>query len=263
MLRTLLTKTLFEKRWVILTWFVAVLIANFGISLIFPPIRDTMGSLLGQIPDSMKNWFGDAATWQTFEGFAGQEIFGQMSLMVIIMAIVFGASFLAGDEERRITLTVLSRPMGRLNFYLQKYMALVVFILITTIGFYTGAVLGGLVLGQPVPFDTFAACTLVVFLHSLALGTITFAIGAITGKKSLAGMIVGFYAFLSYFIASLSTATDIVDKLSYGALYRYANAPEIIASGLDGHRVLILVLATLIPLVIAAPIFLRRDLKTR
>lgn len=263
MLKTIFTKTLFEKRWVILIWFGAVLIANFGISLIFPPIRDTMGSMLGQVPESMRNWFGDAATWQTFEGFAGQEIFGQMSIMAIIMAIVFGSAFLAGDEERRTMLAVLSRPISRLSFYVQKYLALAVFILIVMIGFYAGAVLGGLVLNQPIPFDKFAICTFVAFLHALALGTIAFALGAISGKKALSGMIVGFYAFLSYFIASLSTATDIVDKLSYAALQRYAYAPDIMANGLNDQHVLILVLAAAIPLIVAALIFMKRDLRTR
>lgn len=263
MLNNIFCKTLFEKRWTILIWFGVVLIANFGISLIFPPIRDTMGNMLGQIPDSMRNWFGEASTWQTFEGFAGQEIFGQMTILPLVMAIIFGASFLAGDENNGTMLAMLSKPVSRLSLYMQKYLALLVFITIVMIGFYIGAVLGGLALGEQVPFQTFLDCLFVSYLHILALGTITFSIGAALGRRSLAGMIVGLYAFLAYFIASLSTATDIVDKLSYMALYRYANAPEIMANGLNGQNILILVLASVVPLLIAAPIFMRRDLQTR
>ena len=263
MLRNVFLKTLFEKRWTILLWFVAIVVTNFGISMIFPPIRDTMGTMMGQIPDSMKGWFGDAAIWQTFTGFAGQEIFGQMSTVVMIMAIVFGAAFLAGDENNGTILTTLSKPVSRLSYYLQKYLALVVFILVVMGGFLIGAMLGGLALGEDIQIGTFMAVNLMTTLHVLALGTITFAIGAITGNKSLAGLTVGFYAFLAYFISSLSTATDIVDRISYAALYRYANAPDVIANGLDGGNILIFTLAIIIPLIIATPIFNRRDLKTR
>jgi ABC-type transport system involved in multi-copper enzyme maturation permease subunit len=84
-----------------------------------------------------------------------------------------------------------------------------------------------------------------------------------TGRKGLAGLVVGFYAFVAYFIASLSTATDIVDKLSYGSLFRYVAAPEVIANGLNSGHVAVFVVVIIVSLVVALPIFARRDLKTR
>ena len=263
MFKSVFMKTLFERRWTILIWFAVVLVSNFAISMIFPAIRDTMGSMMGQVPESMRNWFGTADTWQTFSGFAGQEIFGQMTTILMVMSIVFGASFLAGDESNRTILTVLSRPISRISLYIQKYLALVLFVAVVMVGFYAGAILGGMALSQTVQFDRFLECSVATFLHVLALGTLAFALGAATGKKALSGMVVGFYAFISYFIASLSTATDIVDKLSYGALFRYASGPTTMADGLVLNNVLVLVAALVIPLVIAALIFMKRDLTTR
>jgi ABC-2 type transport system permease protein len=263
MLRTVFGKTLFEKRWTMLIWFGATFATVFGIALIFPPIRDSMGVMMGQVPESMKNWFGDAATWQTYNGFSSQEIFGQMAILPIIMTIVFGTAFLAGEESSRTLLTTLSRPIRRVSYFLQKYLALVVMLLVVMTAFFGGAILGGVVLGQPIAYDHFLESTLAVSLLALALGTLSFAIGAATGRKSLAGLVVGFYAFVAYFISSLSTATDIVDKISYASLFRYARGSEIFASGLDGTNVLILALAIVIPLLIALPIFMRRDLNTR
>ncbi|MDR2524559.1 MAG: ABC transporter permease [Candidatus Nomurabacteria bacterium] len=263
MLRTIFGKTLFEKRWTILIWFAAALISIFGISMIFPPIRDTMGSMMAQVPQGIENWFGESSTWQTFEGFAGMEVFGQMAILLVVMAIVFGAALLAGDEASGTLLTVLSRPVRRSSVFWQKYLAFVAMLAITAIGFYGGAILGGWALGEAVSYDGFALATLMVFLLSLALGSLAYAIGAITGRKALAGLIVGFYAFVAYFIASLSTATEIVDKLSYGTLFRYADAPAVLANGLDGRNVLVLSLVSIVPLLVAWAIFIRRDLRTR
>ncbi len=61
----------------------------------------------------------------------------------------------------------------------------------------------------------------------------------------------------------LLTATDIVDKLSYGSLFRYVAAPEVIADGLNGGHILVFVVTIVVSLAVALPIFMRRDLKTR
>lgn len=263
MLRTIFSSTLFEKRWTMLIWLAATFVSVFGIALIFPPIRDTMGGMMGQVPESMRNWFGDAGTWQTYNGFAGQEIFGQMAILPIVIAIIFGAAFLAGEENSRRLLTMLSRPLRRSSLYLQKYLALLVFLLAEMLVFLAAALLGGVVLGEPVAVGHFIESSLMVLLLALSLGTITFAIGAATGQKSIAGLVVGFYAFIAYFVASLSNSADIVDKLSYGSLFRYVDAPGIMASGLEPTNWLILLLAVVLPLLMAWPIFCRRDLRTR
>lgn len=261
MLSNIFLKTLFEKRWTIGLWFAATLVSIFGISMIFPPIRDTMGSMMGSVPESMKNWFGSADTWKTFEGFAGQEIFTQMAVLMVIMAIVFGSAFLAGDEGNRTLFTLLARPVHRWGAYLQKYGALLVMITVVASAYFIGGVLGGWVLGEPVAYGAFLRATLMIWLLGVSLGTLAYGLGAITGRRSLAGLIVGFYAFIAYFISSLSTATDIVDKLSYGSLFRYVAAPQTMASGLDWGNIIVLVSTALIALVLALPIFIRRDLK--
>ena len=263
MLKTILTKMLFEKRWTLALWFVASTATIVGISMIFPPIRDTMGQMLGSVPESMKNWFGSAETWQTFAGFAGQEIYTQMSMLIVVMAIVFGAAFAAGDEHDGTLLMVLARPVRRSSVFVQKYAALFVMVTVVASTYFFGAVLGGWILSEPVPYAVFLQASVMVWLLGLSLATVTYAIGAATGRKGLAGLVVGFYAFVAYFIASLSTATDIVDKLSYGSLFRYVAAPEVIANGLNSGHVAVFVVVIIVSLVVALPIFARRDLKTR
>lgn len=261
MLSNIFLKTLFEKRFTILLWFLATIVTIFGVSMIFPPIRETMGSMMGSVPDSMKNWFGTTDTWQTFEGYAGQEIFTQMAVLMVIMAIVFGSAFLAGDEGNGTLMTLLARPVRRVSAYMQKYAALLVMITLVAAAYFIGGVLGGWVLGEPVPYAPFLRATLMIWLLGVSLGTLAYGMGAITGRRGLAGLVVGFYAFIAYFIASLSTATDIVDKLSYGSLFRYVAAPEVMSNGLNWGNVAVLALTAGVALIVALPVFVRRDLK--
>jgi hypothetical protein len=190
MFKTILTKMLFEKRWTLALWFVASTATIVGISMIFPPIRDTMGQMLGSVPESMKNWFGSAETWQTFAGFAGQEIYTQMSMLIVVMAIVFGAAFAAGDEHDGTLLMVLARPVRRSSLFVQKYAALFVMVTVVASTYFFGAVLGGWILSEPVPYAVFLQASVMVWLLGLSLATVTYAIGVATGRKGLAGVCV-------------------------------------------------------------------------
>lgn len=256
-------KVLREKQRAILLWAFVICAVNIGLALLFPAIRDAMGSMMGTVPDSMKNWFGDAETWQTYTGYVGQEIFGQMSLILVIMAILFGGSFLAGYEGKGTLQTLLSRPVSRYMAFWQKYFALVVALVGVSTAFYLGAIVGGWILGEPVAYVVFAQCTFMVFLLSLALGSITYAIGGITGKSGIAGITVGLYTFVAYLLSSLSTAAEIVDKISYASLFRYVSAPDIIANGLNATYIILLIVIALASVFLASFIFARRDLKTQ
>ncbi len=263
MRKNIFLKVLFEKRRSIFLWMTAVLVSNVALALLFPAIRDTMAAAISSVPPSMESWFGDAQTWQTYTGYAGQQLFGQMTIILVIMAILFGANFLAGYEGSGTLLTLLSRPVSRRKVYWQKYVAFVVALAEVSFAFYAGAVIGGWVLGENVEYVVFAECMLMAFLLCLALGSVAYAVGAITGRSGIAGTIVGFYALVAYLVASLSTATEVVDKLSYGSLFRYSAAPDVIASGLDPGHIVILLLVAIVPVSLAWLVFERRDLRTR
>ncbi|MDR2748484.1 MAG: ABC transporter permease subunit [Bifidobacteriaceae bacterium] len=263
MLKNIFGKTLFERKMVILEWFAATLVVLFGTAMIFPGIRDSFGTVMGTMPDSMKGWMGTTDSWSTYNGYAGQELFHQMVILPSIAMILFGANFLAGEEGSTLLLTTLSKPLKRYNLYLQKYFALVVTLFAIMAGYFLGIILGGIALGESINYQAMLQSTLVATLLALVLGTLSFCLGAATGKKSIAGVVVGFYAFLSYFIASLSTAGDIVDKISYATVFRYFVPHDIMAGNFDVNNVFILLAIIIVPHFIALPIFAKRDLLTR
>lgn len=263
MLENIFGKTLFEKRWTILIWFGITLISAFALGFLFPPLKETMGTIMGNVPASMQGWFGDTSTWTVFQNYAAQEIFGEFAMLPAAMSIVFAVMIFASEENSGRVLAVLARPVRRSSYYLQKWFALAAITFVGTLALFLGIIAAGAIMGEAMPFVGFLECALMSFLHALALGTITLAISAAFAKKNIAGVVVGFYAFLSYFIVSMATAADIVKKISDFALYNYIDAHGVIASGLSGQNILILGLAIVIPLVIALPIFCRRDLRTR
>ena len=264
MLKTIFGKTLFEKRWILLLWVIALFVTNVALIQIFPPIKEAFSGMMESIPPSLQGWFGtDGAMWSTIKGFVSMEVGGQMSLVIMVFAIVFATSLFAAEEASGTLMTQLARPVSRTSYLLQKYLALLVACAAMTVVFWLGAWLGTVILNDAIQLSSFVQPALMVFLLTAGIASLTFAIGAITGNKNLPGVLIGFYAVVGYFITSMRTGAEIVDTLSRFTPFYYYNSTNVFFDGLNGGHVLVLLALVLIPPIIAWPIFRRRDLKTR
>jgi ABC-2 type transport system permease protein len=264
MLKTVFLKTLFEKRYTILIWTLAILVLNIAIIQLFPALRDVFSSTMENMPPELAGWFGDGEIWSSIRGYVGMEIMGQMGIIVIIFGIVFPISIFASEEDSGVLATQLSRPLSRFRYLIEKYAALLAAIFILMIGFTLGTFLGTIIVGDTIPLGELIIPMVAVALIVAVFASLTFAVSAATRLgKTISGVIVGLYAFASYFLTSLGATSDTVQALSKLTPHYYYNTPPVIYNGLELKNVLILVSIALVPLIISAIIFLRRDLKTR
>ena len=263
MFRTIFGKTLFEKRWTIFWWVLAVFVTNILLVQIFPPIRDAFSGMMENMPASLQGWFGESGEmWNSIEGYVGSEVMGQMSLILVVFAILFAISIFADEEKSGLLMSQLAKPIKRSTYYFQKYMAFLVASVVVVAWFILGAWIGTLVVGYPMSLWDFGQPTIAVYLMILAFGSLTFGLGAITGSKALPGIIVGFYATVGYFLTSMRTAANVVDKLSHITPFHYYNNPNVLSEGLEWTNVLILLAFIVVPIVVAWPVFRKRDIRT-
>ncbi|MCL1929890.1 ABC transporter permease [Candidatus Saccharibacteria bacterium] len=264
MLRTVFGKTLFEKRWMILIWTLAVFVTNLALVQIFPPMKEALSEMMTDLPESLAALFGnDSQALTSLKGYVSLEVFGQMSLAVVVFGIVFSSSVLAGEEKSGLLLTQLARPVSRVSFFIQKYLAYAAALVLVMVGFVLGTSLGTLMLGEVITPCELANGAVGITLLALGLGSLTFAIGAIFANGALAGALVGFYAVLGYFIASMSGAADILTTLGQLTPFHYYNEPDLMYNSFDIKNVLVLLGIVIVPLIAALPVFARRDLRTR
>lgn len=263
MLKTPFTKILYEKRWVILAWFIALFALNLAIIQIFPPMRDAFSTMTDNLPPELAGWFGqDGQIWSSLRGFISLEITGQMGLVMVVFGIIFALSLLPSDEQTCTLTTQLSKPVSRTRLYLSSYFALLVALAIVAVGFLIGAFIGALFI-EPIPFLDFIAPVFVVYLLTASLASLTYALALITGRKTLSGVIVGTYVFLGYFFAALAGGVDIIKTLAYLSPFAYYNSPNVLLEGLALENIIFPLVLMVVPTVVALPIFAKRDLKTR
>ena len=262
MLKNPFLKTLYEKRWVILAWFLAFFLLNLGLIQIFPPMKDAFSTLTDNLPPELAGWFGqDGQIWSSVRGFVSLQIVGQMGMTMVIFGIIFALSLLPSEEQNRTLLTQLSKPVSRAKLYIHKYFALLSAITIVCVGFLLGTFIGTIFV-DTVPFLDLLAPTLVVFLLAASFASLTYALALATGKKILAGVIVGAYAFIGYFLAALGGGADIVNTLAHFSPFAYYNDPNVLMDGLAWKNIIFPLILTVAPVVLAFPIFTKRDLNT-
>jgi ABC-2 type transport system permease protein len=263
MLSTVLAKTVFEKRWSTFIWFLAIAGTTFFIGMLFPTFRDTLGTSLQNVPESLESLLGNAETYTTLGGYVDVQVINQMIFFTIIMAVISGASLIAGEENSGILQTLLSHPVRRSTVYLHKAAALALLTLLVSSGIFFGIWLSGIILSESMDWTRLAMATLMTWLITLFFGVLAYSIGAINGRKGLAGVVAGGYAFITYIITNMAGSVSSLEKVDYASPFHYFNSPSVIKTGLDFGNAAVLFAAITLLLAVGWYLFQRRDIQLK
>lgn len=263
MLSSVLAKTVFEKRWPTFIWFLAIAGTTFFIGMLFPTFRETLGSSLENVPESLESLLGNAETYNTLGGYVDVQVINQMIFFTIIMAVILGASLIAGEERSGILQTLLSHPVRRSAVYLHKATALAVLTLMVSAGIFFGVWLSGIILSESMDWMRLVMATFMTWLITLFFGVMAYSIGAVNGRKGLAGVVAGGYAFIAYIVTNMATSVSSLEKVDYASPFHYFNNPSVIKTGLDMGNVAILLVAITFFLAVGWYIFCKRDIQLK
>lgn len=261
MLSNTFLKTLFDKRWSTLIWFLVFAAFCVFIVVLFPTFKDSFGEALKDTPDSLKSLLGEASDYQNINGFIDIQVINQMIFMTIIMSVVLGTALLAGEETSGSLQTLLTQPISRTKVYWSKFAALAALTLIACAGIFIGTWVGGLLIGEAgnLNLTRLLQATLMTWLVTLLFAALAFMIGGINGRKGLAGIVTGFLAFTLYIITALSNTAEFLKSINNLSPFKYFNTPSVMKTGLDVENLIILTAATIVIATIGWLVFRRRD----
>jgi ABC-2 type transport system permease protein len=102
-----------------------------------------------------------------------------------------------------------------------------------------------------------------LFFVSLVFSAMGFSLGAMTGRRGLAGAFAGALAFVSYLITNLTPSVDSLKAANRFSPYEYFNKPSILDNGVQMGDVVILVGISVLILAVGFVRFLHRDIAQR
>jgi ABC-2 type transport system permease protein len=217
---SLLRWGLWQRRWFLLWWCIAIA-ALIMINLAFyPTFRDQAAQLnqsLENIPDSAKALTTDTGEFASPVGFLSSQVYYLMLPMVLgIMSITLGSSLLAREEKEGTIELLLSRPVSRGRLIAAKaIVGTTICFVATTVGSAVTIVMAHLV-RLTVPDKHILVASLACFLLALTFGTIAYFI-TMLGKARIASIgiatLVALGGYIVSSLAGLATWLKTVSKI--------------------------------------------------
>ncbi|HEX6330376.1 MAG TPA: ABC transporter permease subunit [Actinomycetota bacterium] len=265
MLGRIWTKTIRDHRRGLLWWSVALVATAFMYAGFYPSIRENTEVLTDYIetlPEFLKNTFlSESGDFTSPAGYLNTELFSFFApLLLLIYAIGAGARATAGEEERRTLDILLATPTPRRRAVLEKFGALVIGTALLAAALWVSIAALGPPFELTPDLTNLAAAVVSCVLLAVSMGALALAVGASTGRRTLAAGVTGGVAALSYVLDVLAPSVESLRWLQTVSVFHYYAGNEPLTNGLDPLHVLVLVGVSAALLVAALVGFERRDL---
>jgi ABC-2 type transport system permease protein len=267
MLRSVFTKSLWERRRNLAWWSVGVA-ALVAITVAFyPSVRDSAADfeqMLEQLPEGLRALFvGNVADITSPVGYLNSQLFASNGpILLLVFAIGAGSRAIAGEEERGTLDLLLSLPISRRSVLVQKFASTAVELAVLCGILWLSTAASGPPLELDVPPSDLAAAVGMMYLFALGMGTITLAVGCGTGRRGVAIGVGSAVAVASFLLSSLAPLADATEPLQKASPFYYASGATPLANGFDPVHGALLVAIVVVALAAATWAFGRRDLRT-
>lgn len=264
-MNSVLLKTLYDRRWFTLGWtlgFVgfAALMVSF-----YPAMHQdgALDALVENMPKAFEGLVGNLASLKAFDTYLASQLFDiRLPLIAGIMAIILAQGLSTHEEERGELRTILSLPISRTKLLIEKWLALVIITGITVVGLGIGIyVTVPVTTGAELELLTFIKLAAMTWLLMVTYGTIAFAVGMISGSRSVATLVSIFVIIGSFILTTFAPAVDWLGQYEKLSLLYYFPAVEIVQYGIAKANVLVLIGVTLVALLSAISVFRHRDVR--
>ncbi|NUR94632.1 MAG: ABC transporter permease subunit [Kribbellaceae bacterium] len=188
MFRSIYLKSLYDARRGLIGWSIAIAALVLLESALWPSVRDMpdLKQLYASFPEELRKFFNlDAMTTGT--GFLNAELFTLLlPALFLVYGIGHGARAIAGEEERGTLELLLVTPVSGGRIVVDKALALASSITILGLVLFGSTSLGSLIFGLGISTSGAASGALALTLLGLEFGVLALAIGALTGRRSVA-----------------------------------------------------------------------------
>lgn len=213
MFRSVFLKNLRDQRRGIIGWGIGIVAIVLVMAAVWPSIRDMpdLDKFLAAYPEAMRELF-NIESMTSGPGFLNAELFSIMlPLAFVIFAVARGARLVAGEEETGQLELVLTTGLSRIQLFLEKALALIAALVILAVVTFTStwALAGAFDMG--VEAADLLVGTTGVLLLGIEFGMLALAVGAVTGKRSLAlaaGAGAATASYLLYVVGSLVPSVE-------------------------------------------------------
>ncbi len=265
MLASVFAKTMRDRLRAFRWWCLVTLgfVALYG--SVYPSIsgKESLNKLIKDYPQALKGFIGFGGNLDIVSGpgYLGAEIFSFWAPLVLLaVAVAAGSATLAGEEEQGTLDLLLSLPVSRTRCLLEKLAALVCEVLALAFVLWILLVIVSYAAGMHVSPGNLGAATLGALLFALDFGLLALAIGAATGRRTLAIGISATLAVAADVLNALAPLASWLDGTKLASPFYYYSHGDPLRNGIDATDTLILLTIAIVFAALAPLLFRRRDI---
>jgi len=262
-MRSVYLKTLYDKRFFLLGWTLGFMAISALMTSFYPAMHQegSISSLLESMPAAFKGLVGSLADLTRFDTYIASQLFDiRMPIIAGIMSIILGIGISVADEEKGELRTLLSLPVSRTKLLTQRWLAMLTIMVVIGFGMVAGiyAVLPFIDIASIEP-DVLARLSAMTLLIMITFGTIPFAVGLATGRRSVATGVSILIVIGSFLLSTFAQAVDWLSDYEPLSLLHYFPAADIVKNGIDLKDVAVFGVVTVVLLVLSIAFFRARD----
>ena len=252
--------TVGERRRSLLAWGLALAAISAMYLSFYPSMGgDAMDQLVADLPEEMVTALG-YDTIGTAGGWVTSTVYGLLGpALLLIFAIGTGARLLAGEEEAGTLELELAAPVSRLRILGERLAALITSVLLLVAVVTVVSWILIVALEMDVAADRLLAGSVGLFLLVVGFGSVSFAIGAATGRRSMALGVAATLAVAAFMFDALGPVVDISWMSEVSPFYWYLGRDPLI-DGFDWFGLMKLAAISGLAFVAAIATYPRRDL---
>lgn len=265
MFNNIFLKTLRDKRKALLGWGLGILALSIWYDMLFKVVEgiDLSGMNKLMEMEAMRGLFGGVYDLTTPVGWLAMEM---LPLLGPIIFIAFTASFanseLAGEEERGTLDILLSGPISRSSFIIQKFSGMVVGTIFLGAVFWVSHIIGTSAAGMDISYLSLAQVSFSLVLLGLTFGSLALALGGLTGVRNLSVGLVSVVGFVSYLLNSMSEIVDALKPFRPASVFHYYDGAGVLQHGINFFDVGVLLAGILALLLVGLYGFKHRNIGT-
>ena len=264
MLSNIFLKTIRDRRRSLLFWGISfVLIAVLVVSL-YPLIQDfsPIQEYMELFPEEFLALFtGGINDFTSPEGYLHGELFFLVfPLLIMVFAINFGSSAVAGEEEQHTLDLLLSNPLPRWRLVLEKFAAMVFSIVLLVIIFWGALAISSHIVDMGLNLARLAAVCFSAALLGITFGAVALAVGCAWGRRGLSMSAAGALVGYSYLLNTMAPLIDWLEPFRGLSPFYYYIGADPLKNGLNGSHAAVLAGLIAVFLAVAIVTFRKRDL---
>lgn len=252
-----------QRRRSVLLWSLAVAVLAALYIAFWPSISAdsaVMTDYVDAMPDQLVQAMGLTAI-ATPAGYLASTVYGIIApALLLVMAIGSGARLLAGAEEDATIELELTSPASRRQVYLERLISLWAIVAVVVAALTAAVLLAATLAEMDIQVSRVLAGSTGLLLLVLALGTVSLAAGAATGRRTMALALGAGLAVASYVANALGATLKHAAWLNDASPWSWYLGSDPLSTGFDSAGLLLLAALTLVAAVSGLIAFQRRDL---